>query len=131
MSTATEFYGEPIYTYTREQAIEDGVLVDATVGPFADVTRQHFPGSPVAMTAGLFALIQKAVESKRHLNDYAGVWYDILWISRITRAVDRTDFRFRVIITGVGRSKYQTIRRTMAEGTPSSPVYTYMLGDED
>ncbi|MBG7602733.1 MAG: hypothetical protein IZT60_09340, partial [Gammaproteobacteria bacterium] len=25
-----EFFGDPIYVYTREQAIDDGVLVDVT-----------------------------------------------------------------------------------------------------
>jgi len=30
MSSMTEFFGEPISVYTREQAIEDGVLIDVT-----------------------------------------------------------------------------------------------------
>jgi hypothetical protein len=49
-----DFWGEPIHVYTRQQAIEDGVLVDASSGILEVVSLQHFgPKAHVAMTAGL------------------------------------------------------------------------------
>ncbi len=93
-----------IDTYTRAQAIEDGVLVDGTIGDLAEVTRQHYK-YPVAMTAAVFALMEQAVNHPKWCNDYNGVWHDILWMSRknITRRFDPTTHLFKVIITGTGR----------------------------
>lgn len=36
---------EPFSLYTREDAIEDGVLVDAQAGDFQNVSRQHLGAS--------------------------------------------------------------------------------------
>lgn len=47
-----EFFGEPIHTYTRRQALEDGVLVDVT--PRA----QGLFRVPVALTAALMGEIE-------------------------------------------------------------------------
>jgi len=47
-----EFFGEPIHTYTRKQALEDGVLVDVT--PRA----QGLFRVPVAITAALMGEIE-------------------------------------------------------------------------
>ena len=70
-----------IFRYTRAMAIADGVLIDATQGEFADVSRQHFPNIHLAMTDTVFAMIRTAVESSAGC-DFAGVWHDILWMSR-------------------------------------------------
>ena len=132
MNHMTEFYGKPIYVYTRVQAIEDGVLVDATVGDLAEVTRQHYK-HPVAMTAAVWALIEKAVANKKHLNDYKGVWHDVLWMSRknITQRFDETSHLFGVIITGTGRRRKHTLKVICGPGGNAEPVITIMLPEED
>jgi len=103
----SEIFGEPISCYTREEAIEDGVLVDAQVGDFQEVTRQHLGDCPCVMTPEVFALIEQAVLHPKHGNDWAGVWHDILWMLAVQRRPLPLGKRrrARVIITGTGRRK--------------------------
>jgi hypothetical protein len=124
-----------IFAYSRQEAIEDGVLVDATVGELAEVTRQHFKVH-VAMTAAVYAVLERAVENRRHLNDYRGVWHDVCWMLRI--AISRRpaesstpELLFRVIITGAGRSKTWTLKAVMGPDDEGDPCLTIMLPEED
>ncbi len=128
--TPTAFWGEPIHVYTRAQAIADGVLVDAQVGDLQQVSRQHFGDTPVAMTAALFALIEKAVNNPKYRNDYRGVWHDICWMSRVTPSRAREVVYFKVIIAGTGRKRLHLLKRVMTLGE-SGPEVTFMLPDED
>ena len=137
--TPADFWGPPIHVYTRDQAIADGVLIDASIGDLAQVSRQHF-GNPdlyhVAMTAGLFALIERAVNHPRHMNDYRGVWHDICWMSivlpeRKLRSGDAITTWFKVIITGTGRTKKHLLKRVMTPAGKGVVDITFMLADED
>jgi hypothetical protein len=126
------FFGKPIHVYTRAQAIADGVLVDATIGDLAEVSRQHFPRRHVAMTAGLFALIEKAVENKKYCNDYRGVWHDILHMSQVYAKKVAPDTRlFQVIITGTGRRRIHVLKSVRHADDQGRPCITYMLPNED
>lgn len=133
MSTLEDLFGPPISVYTREQAIDDGILVDARAGAFADMTRQHrvsrAPGG-VFMTASLFGLIERAVKAPRWLNDFRGVWHDVLtmadWYRAPLRAVDRGRATFRVKITGTGRRSLHTLAVAW-----DGEAFTFMLPKED
>ena len=130
--TMQDVFGEVISSYSREQAIEDGVLVDGMVGDLAEVSRQHFK-YPVAMTAAVFELMEKAVNHPKWCNDFRGVWHDILWMSKMAkiRRIDATQHLFRVIITGTGRKRYHTLKIVCHAGDNAEPVLTVMLPDED
>jgi hypothetical protein len=128
---ASDFWGEPIYTYTRQQAIEDGVLIDAQVGELHEVTRQHFGDWDVCMTAALFALIEKAVNNPKQKNDWKGVWHDICWMSRWSRNTAPAPRYFKVIITGTGRRKVHLLKRTLTWDDQGHTEVTFMLVDED
>ena len=132
MSDRTEVFGDVIYAYTRAQAIEDGVLIDATIGDLAEVTRQQYK-YPVAMTAAVWALIEKAVANEKHCNDLEGVWHDVLWMSRknITRRFDPTSHLFEVIITGTGRRRKHTLKAVCGPGDTAETVIAIMLPEED
>ncbi len=113
-----ELFGEPIHVYTREQAVADGEIVDATKGEYAEVTTQHWGQAPVMLTRSLHALITKAVENKNHCNDFKGVWHDIMYMGRGAAANTIKDFRstntpsmfgFQVIITGAGRKRNHVV----------------------
>lgn len=121
---------EVISRYTRRQAIEDGVLVDGSIGDLAEVSRQHYK-HPIAMTAAVWALIDRAVKNRKHCNDYKGVWHDILWMSRLAPAVDYPSRLFSVIITGVGRKRRHTLKIHCGPGDEGEPVLTVMLPEED
>lgn len=131
-NSAEAFFGKPIHVYTRAEAIADGVLVDATIGDFAEVSRQHFPRRHVAMTIGLFDLIEKAVENKKYSNDYRGVWHDILHMSRVYCKQVAPDTRlFQVIITGTGRRRIHVLKSVRHVDEQGRPCMTYMLPNED
>lgn len=132
----TELFGEVIYAYTREQALDDGVQVDANIGDFAEVSRQHYR-YPVYMTAAVFGLIERAVANSKHCNDFKGIWHDVLYMSRRdpSRRQWQTGCEFTVIITGAGRSKYHRMKiecgprgLTIDDGEPAMLV---SMADED
>ena len=115
-----------ICTYSRAQAIEDGVLVDANAGDFAEVTRQHFK-VPVAMTAGVFSLIENAVKGRSGC-DYKGVWHDICWIAKTTgQRSNGSDIHFRVLIAG----RLRDLWCRCGPGDTLDPVLTFMCEGED
>ncbi len=54
MSDSDNPFGEVIFSYTRKQAIEDGVLVDLSQGPAGALCRAAGFRYPLAMTATAF-----------------------------------------------------------------------------
>ena len=67
---------ELISSYTREQAIEDGVLIDLSEN---DVIKQHWK-YPFACTDHVWATIHKACQSKYY--DLDGILHDISMLAR-------------------------------------------------
>jgi len=131
METMTEIYGEPIHTYSREQAIEDGVLVDLGQDAMLEVCRQHYK-YPTACTAAVFGIMERAVNNKRHCNDFAGVLHDMLWMSKVyARKVDEQTRIFRVKITGAGRRSVYDFKMVCGPGDNAEPVLTIMMPNED
>lgn len=121
MQTETNFWADAdiISTYTRAQALADGVLFDASTGELGEVSAEHFK-YPIAMTAAVHALIETAVSNPHWGNDWKGVWHDVLWMVRRTgRVVDESTRVFKVIITGAGGND------------DLSPCLTVMLASED
>ncbi len=106
-----------ISRYTREQALENGLLVDGQVGEFREVSRQHFGYKPVTMTTAVFDLIKKAVENRKYLNDYKGVWHDVLsmmgFYVKANRNATGNTVVFKVIITGTGRRRHHWLKAVM------------------
>jgi hypothetical protein len=124
---------EIIHVYSRKEAIEDGFQVDANVGEFAEVSKQHYK-FPVYMTRGVYELIEKAVKNEKWANDWKGVWHDILWMSRVMkRYIDESTVQFQVIIRGAGRrQKYTMMAKVGATDIDNpAPAVTIYLPDED
>lgn len=132
MTELSELFGDSVIdAYSRTQAIEDGVLVDAMQGDFAEVSRQHFK-YPIAMSRAVFELMERAVNNPKWCNDYAGIWHDILHMSKCA-AYKRTETTswFQCIITGVGRKRYYNFKIVCGPGDTPKPVLTVMLAEED
>ena len=126
-----ELFGPVIYSYSREQAIEDGVLVDLMQDKMTEVARSHYK-FPIAATAEVFAIMEKAVNNKRHMNDFAGVLHDMLWMSRtFKRQVSETTVIFRVKIVGAGRRSVYDFKMVCGPSDDGSPCMTIMLPDQD
>lgn len=129
--TVDPFWGEVISTYSRKQAIEDGVLVDLMQDKMAEVARQHYK-YPIACTAAVWEIIDKAVKNPKWCNDYAGVLHDMLWMSRVyKRQVSEDTIIFRVKIVGAGRQQLFDFKMVCGPDDDGSPCMTILCQDED
>jgi len=109
-----------ISTYTRAQAIEDGVLVDLSAAA-PGVCAQHYK-YPIACTASVWAIIERAVKNEKHGNDLNGVVHDLLWMSRTyKRQLDESTVIFRVKITGAGRQSVFNFKMVCGPDDDAAP----------
>lgn len=118
-----------IYTYTRKQAIEDGlqVLADRKLSQEAGIKY------PVYLTSGVVELINKAVNNPKYLNDFDGVLWDIYTIFRFAAKNTRGNtLYFKVIILGVGRKRYIDFIAEIGstDFDNPAPAITIMLPEE-
>ena len=117
---------EIIFSYTRAQAIEDGVLVDLS-GPFPVDTRvfKH----PVACTSAVWQLIEDAYEKAGQ--EYGATVWDICFmaVNCQIKQIDPTTVLFRVGIPLCG--KEHTLKIVCGPGDNYEPVMTVMLPYED
>jgi len=117
-----------IFTYTRKQAIEDGIqfaLTDEAAKMAKDVGYKY----PVYMTTGIFELIKNAVNDKKNHNDFNGVMWDILWMSRAhSKYTSETSIEFEVIINGTVCKMWVECGAT--DPDDPTPCLTFMLPEE-
>lgn len=117
--------------HTRQQAIEDGVLIDMMQEEFREISCQHYK-YPIAITAAVFAIMEAAANNLRHCNDFKGIWHDMLNMSRMCGyAVNDTTRLFPVIIKGGGRKSKYIFKLVCGPGDNAEPVLTMMMPDED
>ncbi|HZR82568.1 MAG TPA: DUF6573 family protein [Candidatus Binatia bacterium] len=118
-------FGEVIFSYSRKQAIEDGVLVD--VSDWAS-PREMMGGFtiPVAMTAAVWALVEAPEKSHE---DTRGRAHDVLWMAQLAarRNLDTDRTAFTVLING----KEADLVLHVGPGDDGEPVATIMLPGED
>lgn len=122
-------FGPIISAYTPEQAIEDGYLVD--LNQWIPVSESGYKW-PVACTMGVWNLIEKAVKNEHHANDYKGVIWDILYMSRMMVVKRWEDGQlFRVKIVGAAKQSVFTFKIQTNAGKNGSPWLVVSLPDED
>jgi len=122
---------EVVFRYTRRMAIADGVLIDATEGEFAAVSREHFPDRHLAMTSAVFALLERTVEIGDGA-DFAGLWHDILWMSRVSPVrLLRGGHTFQVGIRAETHLRWHELKILFHGGDYGEPCATVLLPDED
>ena len=117
---------EVIFSYTRAQAMEDGVLVDLS-GPFPNDTRIF--KYPVACTSAVWQLIEDAC--KRLGQELGASVWDICFmaVNCQIKQVDPSTALFRVGIPLGG--KEHTLKIVCGPGDDGKPVMTIMLPHED
>ena len=98
MKDAEEIFGEAISTYTRDQAHEDGVLVDLSETEGAKLFKW-----PVSFTSNLYERLKKGEGSKPNILD-ARVW-DVCYMAIVAikateqkRQPGDSDVFFKVIV---------------------------------
>lgn len=77
-----DLFGDVISSYSRAQAIADGVLVDVT--EWASAGKGGMLGGfkiPVAITQALWATIESIPESQKSQQDVRGRAHDVLWMA--------------------------------------------------
>jgi hypothetical protein len=116
-------FGEIIYSYTRTQAIEDGVLVDLSN---VDSVKQHWK-LPLACTSTVWSIIEEALNQAGQ--DVSGICHDISTMAKLAiRGAGNTEqLRFKVIVTG----RTHELKLHIGPGDTAAPVLTLMLPNED
>lgn len=112
-------FGETIYSYSRAQAIADGVLVDLS---HVDSIRQHWK-HPFACTSAVWAIIEDALQ--RPDQDSCGICHDISTMAKLAlrSAPAAGPILFSVIITG----KKHAMKLHIGSGDTAAAVLTLML----
>ena len=122
MSDSTHPFGEVIYSFTRKQAIADGVLVDLSQ---FEVVRQHWKHH-VACTDTVWSIIETAVNE--HAKDHTGILHDLSMCAKAHMGHTSSDtIRFSCI---VGPNTYN-FKFHCGPGDAAEPVLTLMLAHED
>ena len=134
--SAESFFGDVISTYTRAQAIEDGVLID--ISPIAKEAGFKWP---VAMTAGAWAdcVAWSDRDSETQVyQDESGRLWDVIFMAFqaicLSREVDdRLLFRlYRVPRDGrLMEAELTTLKLMVGPGDRGEPVMTILLSNED
>ena len=122
-----EPFGPVIYSYSRAQAIEDGVLVDVT-----ERAKEAGFKWPFAMTAEVWQLIEQIPPNYSH-EDIEGRLWDVLMVARyrIAKAGKGEDsVFFEPILHHNGGDKVK-LKLQVGPGDDSNPVLTLMLPWQD
>lgn len=125
-----EIFGEPIHTYTRAQAIEDGILVDVS-----ELAREAGFRLPVAVTRAVWEDCV-AWAGNRIVQQETGRLYDVLWMSSLAaRRGQGSRVTFKVYrVPNDGRSrqaKLVLLDMHIGPGDSAEPVITITMPGED
>ncbi|MCB0909935.1 MAG: hypothetical protein KDB63_22795 [Nocardioidaceae bacterium] len=117
------------FSYTREQAIADGVLVDVT-----EMAKEAGIRYPTAVTRAVWCEYVEVPE-KAPWQDESGRLWDILWMMRhaIVSSPEHTDWlRFSLYVQNdESELKEVQLKSVCGPGDTPEPVITIMLPDED
>ena len=134
MSTMYDIFFGPIHTYSRAQAIEDGLLVDVSETA-SEAGFRH----PVAMTRAAWEdCVEWSEEDSRRqaYQDQSGRLWDVVWMAAQAARRghgDRLAFQLYRVPRG-GRSvrpRLVTLHLHIGPGDNADPVITIMLPGED
>jgi hypothetical protein len=148
MSEQDEVFGEVIYSYTRAQAIADGVLVDLSAPSFTfrrglNILKEADIKYPVAMTTTAFERTVHASDEGLPVGqDMSGRLWNVLTVFKFYARQNCGDTFFfpvsvlnSVYVDGkrTKRIKFETVqlKAVCGPGDTPEPVITIMLPNED
>ncbi len=135
MNTVTELFGDVIHSYTRAQAIEDGVLVDLRQGELDDLAANAGIRYPIACTSAVFeSCVALTPAAHRAGNDLKGRLWDVLFMLRmaIRRCGGGSEIRFEVMVVRERvRPTLTRLKAICGPGDDAEPVITIMFEGED
>lgn len=118
-----------IYSYTRSQAIEDGVLVDVS-----KTAKEAGINFPVALTSALWDLYIVPSEKLEGCGQsISGRLWDLLWMFRVNALKTNASLLFYSCMFLNENEKLEEIKlkAICGPGDNCEPVITIMLPDED
>ena len=130
MNDLTDIFGDVIYSYTRAQALEDGVLVDVS-----EIAREAGFVVPVAITAALHATLDEIPEDLQGWQSYNGRLWDVLWMAYVEIATtpdppNPLHYAF-ILQTGQEQKEMVDLKIHSGPGDHGEHVITIMLPHED
>jgi len=142
-----ELFGETIYSYSRAQAIEDGVLVDLndpsfTFRPGLNICAEAGIKYPVAMTVAAYsATVSEPGTPLPPGQDISGRLWDVLTMFKVAAKQGGEEIRFPVSVVNwvsvdgerINRTKRETVilKAICGPGDSAEPVITVLLSAED
>lgn len=134
MNNISEIFGEIIYAYTRQQAIEDGYLVNVS-----EQGGEAGFACPVALTRAAWedCVAWSDTDSQRQTyQDESGRLWDVLWMASraaMRGAGDQVQFQFyRIPRGGRGtRPRLTSLVMHIGPGDQDEAVITIMMPGED
>ena len=121
---------EVIHAYTRAQALEDGVLAD-----ISELAREAGFKFPVAVTQGVWEVLNPSAALKAAGQDWNGRTWDLLTILRhaIRSASNTDEIRFAPLFMREPGQKIEPVEMwaKCGPGDDAEPVITVMLRGED
>lgn len=133
---AAELFGDAIYSYTRAQAIEDGILVDVT-----EVAKEAGFKWPVALTHALWedCVAWSSDDSRRQTyQDESGRLWDVLFmaflaIKRASNPDTQLFYQIYRVPRGGRKTKPRLVKLKLqtGPGDHGEPVVTIMQPGED
>lgn len=121
-------FGEVIFTYTREQAIEDGVLVDVT-----ELAKEAGFRYPTCVTRAVWDRYVEVPDCVSGQDETGRLW-DILWMARFGIQKNRSgsEVLFKLYVANEpGPAKPVTLKAVCGPGDSAEPVITITLPEED
>lgn len=132
-ASSDDVFGDPIHSYSRAQAIEDGALVDVST-----VAREAGFKYPVAITRAAYVdCVQWTDEDTRRqvYQDEAGRLWDVLYMAVLAARLGGTVIVYEIHCVprrGTGRKPRRTqLKMIVGPGDTAAPVITIMLPTED
>ncbi len=133
-ATMKDLFGEVIYSYTRQDAIDDGDLVDVS-----SVAREAGFKYPVAITRAAWAhTVEHTPEEKALGQSEEGRLWDVLWMAKCAagRGGGRIMAFSLLVLRATKRGKgfkheRVELKAICGPGDTPDPVITIMLPEED
>lgn len=119
---------EELFSYSRAQAIEDGVLVNVS-----DMAKEAGIRYPVAMTGTVWQTYVKVPDGVEGQDEDGRLW-DILWMFRasINKVATGNESRFKLYVRNDNRkARLVELKAIVGPGDEGEPVITIMFPNED
>ena len=130
MDNLHELFGDAIASYSRAQALKDGILVN--VSSVAQEAGLKFPLALTRAVWGAYVEVQPGVIGQ----DEAGRLWDIVYMLRVAirRGMGGDSLRYQLHVRNDNRERIPplvTLKAVCGPGDDAEPVLTVMLPDED